>query len=170
MQDSILTIRLYGDPCLRKKSSKVSEVGPSERILIESMIKTMHSAKGVGLAAPQVGINQRIFVADVGEGPMVFVNPRIIKKQGSAELEEGCLSIPGVTVNVRRPEKILIQYLDEHNNVVERNFENLMARVILHENDHLNGKMIVDYAGFTQKKELKKQLKEIEKQPKEIKE
>ena len=91
MNIPILKIRLYGDPCLRKKSVPLKEVGPAERILIESMILTMHEYKGVGLAAPQVGINQKILVADIGEGPMAIINPHVVKKYGSSILEEGCL-------------------------------------------------------------------------------
>ena len=163
---SKLKIRLYGDPCLRKKSTLVKEVGPSERILIQSLIATMHEYKGVGLAAPQIGINQRIFVADIGDGPVAIINPHIVKKYGAAVLEEGCLSIPGITVSIKRPEKIIIQYLDESNNHRERTFTDLIARVIQHETDHLNGKLIVDYAGLKQKVKFGKKLKEIKKMAK----
>jgi len=126
------------------------------------MIAAMHEQKGIGLAAPQVGITQRFFVVDIGDGPVVFINPQIIKKEGNGFLEEGCLSIPGVTVNVRRPEKILIRYVNENNETVERSYEDLMARVIQHENDHLDGKMIVDYAALREKLKLRQQLKEIQ--------
>ena len=162
-----LRIRLYGDPCLRKKSSPVKKVGASERVLIESMTETMYEYKGVGLAAPQVGINEQIFVADVGEGPMVMINPRILKKNGSQTMEEGCLSIPGVVVKVRRPQKIFVSYINEHNQMVERECDELLARVVLHETDHLHGKMIVDYASLPQKIRLKKQLVAIRKKSKE---
>lgn len=161
MTTTELKVRLYGDPCLRKKSAVVKSVGPGERMLIKSMIATMHGHKGIGLAAPQVGINQRIFVADIGEGPYVFINPRIVRKSGSGVIEEGCLSIPGVTVNVKRALKVSVKYTDENDQEQERVFEDLMARVILHENDHLNGKLIVDYASLLEKKKLKKQLDEI---------
>ncbi|OGX39799.1 MAG: peptide deformylase [Omnitrophica WOR_2 bacterium RIFCSPLOWO2_12_FULL_50_9] len=157
-----LKIRLYGDPCLRKKSIPVPEVGPPERALIQSMMATMHEHKGIGLAAPQVCIHQRIFVADIGEGPLAFVNPKIIRYFGSGVLEEGCLSIPGVTVMVRRPEKIVVRYLDEHNQPVEKACEALLARVIQHETDHLDGRLIVDYAGFKERIKLRKQLKAIQ--------
>ncbi|MGE0267933.1 MAG: peptide deformylase [Candidatus Omnitrophota bacterium] len=141
-----LKIRLYGDPCLRKKSKPVEEVGIVERMLIKAMIKTMHDQKGIGLAAPQVGINQRILVADIGEGPIAIINPVIRKKSGSAVLEEGCLSIPEVNINVTRALSVTVRYIDFDNNLVEQTFENLLARVILHEADHLDGKLIVDYA------------------------
>src|SRR3989338_6751285 len=115
MNTAPLKIRLYGDPCLRKKSSLVKEVGPGERMLFNAMTETMHQAKGVGLAAPQVGINQRFFVMDVSSGPMVIINPRIVKKYGTCVLEEGCLSIPEVTVEIKRPQEITVQFMNEDN-------------------------------------------------------
>ncbi len=162
------SVRIYGDSCLRKKSSPVKKVGPSERILIASMIETMNDHKGVGLAAPQVGINEQIFVADVGDGPMAFVNPQIKKKRGSEVMEEGCLSIPGVLVDIKRPKNIVVHYLDENNKKVEREFDGLLARVIQHETDHLKGKLIIDYAGWYQKLKLKRQLKDIRKLSQEV--
>ena len=156
-----LKIRIYGDPCLRKKSLLVKKVGSSERMLIASMIETMHDHKGVGLAAPQVGINEQIFVADIGEGPMAIINPKISKLRGSEIMEEGCLSIPGVLVNMKRPAKIFVSYTDENNNKIEREFDGLLARVIQHETDHLRGKLIIDYASWAQKLKFKKLLKEM---------
>ena len=154
-----LKIRVYGDPCLRKKSTPVKEVGPVERMLIHSMIATMHAHKGIGLAAPQVGINQRILVADVGEGPIAVINPEIIKRSETDVLEEGCLSIPKFTVKIKRAQKVLVKYIDENNKTVERTFEELMARVILHETDHLNGKLIIDYLSMTAKRKFEKEWK-----------
>ena len=141
-----LKIRLYGDPCLRKKSLPIKEVGPAERILIDSMIEAMHEYKGIGLAAAQVGINQRILVADIGDGPIAVINPQIIKKTGSQTFEEGCLSVPNISVAIKRPRKIIVKYLDMNGHVVQAEYDDLMARVIMHEIDHLDGKLIVDYA------------------------
>lgn len=155
-------IRLYGDPCLRKKSVPVLYVGSAEQALIEAMLIAMRENKGVGLAAPQVGVNRQIFVADIGDGPLAFINPRIIRRFGGSSLEEGCLSIPGVTVMVRRPERIIVRYIDENNQPQERAYEDMMARVVQHEIDHLEGKMIIDYATFKEKIRLRKQLKELE--------
>jgi len=140
----------------------VKEVGPVERLLIKSMILTMHNHKGIGLAAPQVGLNQRIIVLDVGQGPMAVINPQILKKSGSEVLEEGCLSLPGVTLPIKRAQRIKIKYIDENNAEVEAECEDLMARVIQHETDHLDGKLILDYAGKDEKKQLEEQLKEIQ--------
>ena len=160
-----LKIRIYADPCLRKKSLPIEHVGPAERLLIQSMIATMNEHKGVGLAAPQVGINQRIFVMDIGQGPTVIINPRIVRKSGSAVMEEGCLSIPGVTVKIKRPDRIWVKYSDEFDHDHERSFHDLMARVILHENDHLNGKLILDYLSLTERRKAEKQLKETKDKP-----
>lgn len=161
-----LKIRLYGDACLRKVANPVKGVGSSERLLISAMIATMHHEKGIGLAAPQVGINRRIFVVDIGDGPAVFINPKIVKESGSAELEEGCLSIPGVNIFVKRPKKIVIQYTNEQNEKKEEMYDEMMARVIQHENDHLHGRLIIDYADDEQIEKIISQLQKIEEQGK----
>lgn len=163
-----LTVRLYGDPILRKKAAAVTSVGVSERMLIKAMLVAMYENKGVGLAAPQVGVSQQIFVADVGDGPMAIVNPKILKKSGSAKMEEGCLSIPGIKLNVRRPSEISVQYTDENNQKVEKNLTELLARVFLHENDHLSGKLIIDYATLAQKAQMRKKLSELKKLSKNL--
>ncbi len=147
---------------MRETASRIKEVGPIERMLIQSMIVTMHENKGIGLAAPQVGVNQRLFVADIGEGPLAIINPCIIHQSGSVEMEEGCLSIPEVNIKVKRAQKILVRYLDENNNEVEKIYENLIARVILHETDHLNGYLITDYANSLEKGKYEKQLMVLE--------
>ncbi len=156
-----LKIRVDGDPCLRRKSQPVKEVGPAERILIEAMIQTMYEGKGIGLAAPQVGINDRIIVVDIGEGPVALINPEILRKSGSDVMEEGCLSVPGVEIKVKRPLKIFVSYRNQNNEMVKQEFSDLMARVILHETDHLNGKLITDYASLREKFKFRKQLKAL---------
>jgi len=166
MEITKLKIRVYGDPCLRKKSKPVKEVGPAERMLMAAMVETMHGHKGVGLAAPQVGINQRIMVVDIGEGPVTIINPRILKRKGRDVMEEGCLSLPGVLVEVKRAKEIRVKYIDEYNQTVERSCSDLLARVIQHETDHLNGKLIIDYPSLKERFKLRKQLKEIIKQSK----
>jgi len=163
-----LTIRLYGDPVLRKKAATVTSIGSGERILIKAMLAAMYENKGVGLAAPQVGISQQIFVADAGDGPLGIINPKIIKKTGSIKVEEGCLSIPGVQVNVSRPKEIWVRYTDENGDKVETHLTELLARIFLHENDHLQGKLIVDYATLAQKALLRSKLSKIKKMAKEL--
>ena len=154
-----LKVRIYGDPILRQKASPVKEVGPAQRLLIASMIETMREHKGIGLAAPQVGISEQILVADIGEGPVVVVNPEILRRSSVMELkEEGCLSIPGILIKVKRPKTIMVRYRNEENKIIEREFSDLLARVILHETDHLKGKLIIDYASLFQQRKFKKKL------------
>lgn len=165
-----LKIRYYGDAGLRKKSTLIKDVGPAERMLAHSMLLTMHHYKGIGLAAPQVGINQRMIVIDIGEGPMVVINPYIVKKSGSSVMEEGCLSLPEISIKVKRPLKIWVSFLDEHGRRVEKVLQDLMARVFLHETDHLNGKLIIDFANIPTRIKIKDQLKKIRQMAKEGKE
>src|SRR5208282_5187094 len=113
-----LKIRLYGDPCLQIKSKPVKEVGPVERMLIAAMFETMIACKGVGLAAPQVGINEQIFVVDTGKEIFAVINPKILRTSGSEVMEEGCLSIPRVQVDVKRPKTVWVEFTDEQNRKV----------------------------------------------------
>lgn len=157
----LLKIRTYGDPCLRKKSKAVNEVGPSERFLINAMVETMRAHNGIGLAAPQIGLNEQIFVVDVGDGPFVVVNPQIKKRYGADVMEEGCLSIPDVLIKVKRAHAIDVEFMDQNNRKVELKCNGLLAKVIQHETDHLNGKLIVDYASLPEKIKFKKKLNEL---------
>lgn len=153
------TIRTNSAPCLRKKSLPIKTVGPSERLLMDAMLETMYAVKGIGLAAPQVGINQQIFVIDIGEGPLYVANPQILKRSGSEGMEEGCLSLPGKVVTVRRPKTIRVKFLDQNNQPAEKIFSGLLARAFLHENDHLLGKLIIDYRTLGEKLGIKKPAK-----------
>lgn len=141
---AIRTIRQDGDEVLRKKSKTVDEITPKIKELIEDMIDTMYEADGVGLAAPQVGILKRIFVIDVGEGPMVFINPEILETGGTQTGDEGCLSIPGYYAPVCRPNYVKVKFLDENMQEQVLEAEDFFARAILHENDHLNGVLFKD--------------------------
>lgn len=161
MKKAILAIRTIGDPCLRQPSAAVQHVGPGERILIQAMIETMYSAKGVGLAAPQVGINKRIVVIDVGDGPLALINPEIVATQGSSSMEEGCLSVPDGVVSVTRPEMIRFKFLDEQGTPQEAECAGLMARAIQHECDHLDGKLIVDYAEGSEREDLRELFPDV---------
>jgi len=140
-----LKIRLYGDPCLEAKSKAVKEVGPVERMLIAAMFETMAANKGVGLAAAQVGINEQIFVVDTGKEVFAAINPKIIKAVGNDVMEEGCLSIPRVLVDVKRPKNVWVEFTDEDNHVIRAQLSGLVGRVFQHELDHLHGKLILDY-------------------------
>ena len=142
-------IRVQGDPILGKVCKPVAAV--SERILelIDDMLDTMYEANGVGLAAPQIGILKRIFVIDVsekGDEPLVFINPKIVKTSGSQTGDEGCLSIPGKTATVTRPDHVVVRAFDENMEEFELEGEGLLARAIMHENDHLDGHLYVEKA------------------------
>ena len=133
-------IREIGDPVLIKQCKEVKEMTDRTKELIEDMFDTMYEADGVGLAAPQVGILKRIFVIDVtGEDPMVFINPEILSTDGEQTGYEGCLSVPGRSGIVTRPNHVKVKALDIEMNEFVIEAEELMARAILHENDHLNG-------------------------------
>ena len=158
-----LKLRFYGDPCLRKPAQRVKMVGPAERLIIHEMCQAMYEFDGSGLAAPQVGIDQQIFVADVGDGPFAVINPEFLQKSSQETvLEEGCLSLPKIRVNVLRPEVVRVRYLDEMGRLVERDLSGLMAKVFQHESDHLHGRMISDYASREEKVKHKEQLAYLE--------
>jgi peptide deformylase len=114
------------------------------RELIDDMLETMYEANGVGLAAPQVGILKRIVVIDVGEGPLVMINPQILKTEGSQTGDEGCLSVPGKAGQVTRPNEVTVRFMDEDGEHYELEGTELLARAICHECDHLDGKLYVD--------------------------
>ena len=154
-----LKIRLLGDPCLRAKSKPVQEVGAPERMLINALFAAMEYSKGVGLAAPQVGIAEQIFVVDTGKEAFAVVNPRILQSTGSDVMEEGCLSIPGVHVNVRRGKSILVEFIDEYNRQVSAQLSGLTAKVFQHEFDHLQGKLIIDYLPANERERITSQMK-----------
>jgi len=141
---ALRNIRQYGDDVLRKKCRKVDEIDNRLLTLIEDMKETMYEADGVGLAAPQVGILKRLFVVDIGDGPLVFINPEIIETSGSQTDEEGCLSLPGETEEVMRPNYVKAKALNEKGEEFEIEAEELLARAILHEYDHLNGTLFID--------------------------
>ena len=154
-----LKIRLYGDPCLETKSKAVKQVGPVERMLIAAMFETMTACKGVGLAAPQVGINEQIFVVDTGKEVFAAVNPKIIKTAGSEVMEEGCLSIPYVLVDVKRAKTVWVEFTDQENAQVRAQLNGLAARVFLHEYDHLQGKLILDYLSPKDRSKIVSEMK-----------
>jgi peptide deformylase len=134
-------IRVYGDDILTKKCREVKEMTPRLKELIMDMLETMYDAEGVGLAAPQVGVLRRIVVIDVGEGPIVLVNPKIVEQDGEQEGAEGCLSVPGKAGNVKRPNHVVVEGFDENMNPVRVEGEELLARALCHELDHLEGVM-----------------------------
>lgn len=143
---AIRNIRELGDDVLRKTSKPIAEVTPKIKQLIEDMLDTMYEANGVGLAAPQVGILKRLVVIDIGEGPIIMINPEIIETKGSQTGQEGCLSVPGKAGIVTRPNYVKARAWDENMELYVIEGEELLARAICHELDHLDGKMYVDIA------------------------
>ena len=141
---ALRTIRVQGDPVLEKICKPVKELTPRTRELIEDMLDTMYEANGVGLAAPQVGILKRIVVIDVGEGPVVMVNPVILETSGEQTGDEGCLSIPGKAGQVTRPNYVKVHAFDENMEEYEIEGTELMARAMCHEIDHLDGHLYVE--------------------------
>lgn len=141
---ALRNIRTEEDEILRKKSRKVDEINDRILTLIEDMKETMYAADGVGLAAPQIGILKRIVVIDVGNGPITLINPEIMSVEGSQIDYEGCLSIPGEQGKVKRPFKVKVKALNEENKEIEIEGEELLARALCHEIDHLNGILFID--------------------------
>ena len=141
---ALRTIRIMGDEKLEKVCRPVKEITDRERELVRDMLDTMYDANGVGLAAPQVGILKRIVVIDIGEGPVVMINPRIVESSGEQTGEEGCLSVPGKSGIVTRPNYVKAVALDEDMKEYEIEGEGLMARAICHELEHLDGHLYVE--------------------------
>ena len=138
------TIRVQGDSVLTKKSRTVDKMTPRIGELITDMLDTMYDPMGVGLAAPQVGILKRIVVIDVGEGPIVLINPEILETSGEQTGDEGCLSVPGMAGQVTRPNYVKVKALDVNMNEQIYEGEGLLARAFCHEIDHLDGKMYTE--------------------------
>jgi len=166
---SLLPITLYGDKILRKKTNKVSDVDLETVKLIKDMFETMKNAFGIGLAANQVGADKQIFIVNLSgvedyedTKPIVFLNPEIIKySDEKTVVEEGCLSIPDVRADVERPEKISIKYFDTELKEQILDADELLARVIQHEFDHLQGVLFTDLIADDLKKKFKKDLSNI---------
>ncbi|OGX18668.1 MAG: peptide deformylase [Omnitrophica WOR_2 bacterium RBG_13_44_8b] len=161
MNVTSLKIRIFGEPVLRKKARPVKQVNDEMRNILNQMSRIMYESSGIGLAAPQVGINASMVVVDAGSGLYKLINPKILKKQGSGVMEEGCLSVPGVCIKIKRAKKVLIKALDDTGRPVTIEAEDLLARVFQHEIDHLRGKLIVDYASVFTKLRISGALKEL---------
>lgn len=141
---AIRNIRTIGDDILTKECKEVKQINERTKDLINDMLDTMYEADGVGLAAPQVGILKRIVVIDIGDGPIVLINPVILETSGSQTGQEGCLSVPGKAGDVTRPNYVKVKAFDEDMNEFVLEGEELLARAICHECDHLEGKLYVD--------------------------
>ena len=142
---AIRQLRIEGDPILNKKCREVKEMTPRLQELAQDLIDTMYEENGVGLAAPQVGVLRRIAVIDVGEGPWVFVNPRIVETEGEQVGDEGCLSVPGMAGCVRRPMRVVAEAFDINMEPFTVEGEGLFARAMCHEFDHLDGHLYTEF-------------------------
>ncbi|MFW5788035.1 MAG: peptide deformylase [Halanaerobiales bacterium] len=141
---ALLKIRKVGDPVLRSKARPVNTINNKTKTLLDNMAKTMYKNDGIGLAAPQVGVLQRMFIVDIGDGLLEFINPEITSGEGKNIMEEGCLSVPEKTGGVIRAKKITIKALNRNGNEIEMEADGLLARALQHENDHLDGILFID--------------------------
>lgn len=157
---AILEIKEYGDPVLREKALPVEEVTPEILNLIKDMTETMYTASGVGLAASQVGVPKRIILVDGEEdGLIVLINPMIIKSEGEIVAEEGCLSVPDIYSQVKRSLKVTVKALNQNGDPIEITKEDLTARALQHEIDHLDGILFIDRMGRMERQMLLNKLK-----------
>lgn len=154
----MLQIRKNKDPFLRKKTRPINEVDDEVRKLVSFMVQAMYQNQGAGLAANQIGIDLSIAVLDAGQGLKILINPELIKAQGETIEEEGCLSLPGVFFKIKRPKYIEVEAQDRFGQPIKIKTQDLEARVICHEIDHLNGKLIIDRIGFWQRLKYKLRL------------
>jgi peptide deformylase len=162
---SVLPVVKYGQPILRKVLEQVDDFD-SIQDLVPDMFDTMYEEEGIGLAANQIGMDLNLMVIDISHTdeshlPAAFVNGRIVERSGASSMDEGCLSVPGVQVDVSRAESVRFAYQDLEGNHHEQEFDGLMARVIQHEMDHLTGRLIIDHASMMEKHRIRKQLKEL---------
>ncbi len=160
---SRIKLILYPDAVLRQKALPVKNVDGKVYDLITAMKKIMYENRGIGLAAPQVGYLQRIIIADVEGHFLALINPEVIQGTGKEKQEEGCLSLPDIRVNVSRNSGILVRGLDINGNERQLELHGLMARVVQHETDHLNGRLIIDYATTPERIKLADALAKLEK-------
>jgi len=156
-----LEILHFPDTRLRKKAASVSTVDNSLRQLVDDMFETMYAAPGIGLAATQINVHKRVIVIDLSseqDEPRLFINPEILEKDGIEEMDEGCLSVPGIYERVQRAERIRVRALDRDGQVFDQEADGLLAVCIQHEIDHLNGKLFVDYLSQLKRNRIRKKL------------
>jgi peptide deformylase len=158
---AILDILHFPDPRLRDLAKPVQQVDNRLRSLVDDMFETMYDAPGIGLAATQVGVDKRLLVIDISEEkdqPLCFINPKILEKDGEEQMEEGCLSVPGIFEKVTRADRIRVRALDRDGKEFELEADGLLAVCIQHEIDHLDGKLFVDYLSNLKRQRIRKKL------------
>jgi peptide deformylase len=156
-----LAIRIFGDPVLRQQAREITDIDGRLVKLVDEMFETMYAAPGLGLAAPQVGVQQRLFVYDVGEGPRTLVNPEIVETDGEWLFDEGCLSVPGLSWDILRPKRIHLVGRDLEGNEVSVEADELESRLFQHELDHLEGVLLVERLDEDQRREARRALREL---------
>ena len=156
------SIRVFGDPVLKQRAKDVTDVDGALVRVVNTMVDTMYDASGVGLAAPQVGVQKRLFTYDVGDGPQVLINPEIVEAEGEWAYEEGCLSIPGFHFEIVRPKLVTITGVDIDGEEVVVQGDELLGRVFLHELDHLDGVLMLDRLDPDERKRALRELRDVD--------
>jgi len=157
-------IKVFGNPVLREKCSDVKEIDGKIKKLIKDLVDTMKNSSGVGIAANQIGVLKKVAVVDIGDELIELINPKIIKREGETEQQEGCLSFYSLSCLIKRAEKISIITKNSKGQKVKINAEGLLARAIQHEIDHLNGVLIIDYASNEDRRKILLEMNELRKQ------
>ncbi len=160
-----LDLRYYGDPVLKQKTPDVPDIDAKLVTLADEMLEVMYAVPGVGLAAPQIGVQKRFFVYDIGEGPHTLVNPVIRESEGEWTYDEGCLSIPGLYVEIVRPKQLLVTGYDLDGNEVSFEADELLARLVQHELDHLDGVLMFERMTPEQRKEALREYRRLQQEP-----
>jgi peptide deformylase len=158
---ALRTILEFPDPRLRTKAQPVTRFDAALSTLVDDMLETMYAAPGIGLAATQVDVHQRVIVIDISEEhnqPLVLINPEILAREGEASTEEGCLSVPGIFDEVKRAANVRVRANERDGTVFERDFDDILAVCIQHEMDHLEGKLFVDYLSDLKRERIRKKL------------
>lgn len=150
---------MFGDPVLRQPAREVTELNGELARLVDTMIETMNEAHGVGLAAPQVGVQKRLYTYDVGEGPAVLINPEIVDTRDDWTFEEGCLSVPGLQFDIVRPKVVTVRGVDLDGNEIVIEGDELMGRLIQHEVDHLDGVLLLERLDPQRRREALRELR-----------
>jgi len=160
---SVLPIRVLGDPILRRHAEPVKEITDEVRRLVDDMFETMYAAEGIGLAAPQVGAGLRVFVADVNGTKFALINPELVTTDGGTDtMEEGCLSIPDIMGDVKRPSRVVMRATDIEGQPITVEATGLLGRCMQHEMDHLNGRLFIDHLSFLKKRRALAEWTEME--------
>ncbi|MGA7538502.1 MAG: peptide deformylase [Steroidobacteraceae bacterium] len=164
---AIRTILEFPDPRLRTRAQPVTRFDPEFHRVVDDMLETMYAAPGIGLAATQVDVHQRLIVIDISaehNDPLILVNPEILSREGEVATEEGCLSVPGYFEEVKRASKIRLRAQDRDGNVFERDCEEMLAVCVQHEMDHIDGKLFVDYLSSLKRERIRKKLEKERKE------